>query len=437
MVALAVEDALARNGFPSGEGATTAEPVKSVSGADGECNALSFVDDPHGATPEEICPNSGTWTVTVVAFGPSLQQIRKAVNDVQFRGNIGDALRAAGATDIADNSFETPSFQSTKIVHEDRIDIQFNQKPVPSAGAEVHQVVITMTASGNVDDYNDAKQAKLTNAIADAAGADFSATSIAITEGSVIITATIEVEDAAAACAMSSSLGKKLASPKLASAALGITVESAPTIEAKVIAAVSPLSPPSVPRSTVCKLSALGDAEAANQATKNDEAVPGWGVFLILLLVLICLLPICCYSFARFKYGAGKEASFFRYIFSHSNPVIPLLYSPFEAREKLRLELYEKKKKRPIPLVDVAKEEVTPSQVRSEISLEECSQGWVGVGDKDRVSDSPARLSGPSSPSSPAFPTWEDGAFQEDGTWKPSPGSPALARARNDNELRF
>merc|ERR1719424_561061 len=197
MVALAVEDALARNGFPSGEGATTAEPVRSVSGADGECNALSFVDDPHGATPEEICPNSGTWIVTVVAFGPSLQQIRKAVNDVQFRGNIGDALRAAGATDIADNSFDTPSFQSTKVVHEDRIDIQFNQKPAPSAGAEVHQVVIAMTASGNVDDYDDAKQAKLTNAIADAA-----------------------------ACAMSSSLGKKLASPKLASAALGITVES-------------------------------------------------------------------------------------------------------------------------------------------------------------------------------------------------------------------
>ena len=348
MVALAVEDALARNGFPSGEGATTAEPVKSVSGADGECNALSFVDDPHGATPEEICPNSGTWTVTVVAFGPSLQQIRKAVNDVQFRGNIGDALRAAGATDIADNSFDTPSFQSTKIVHEDRIEIQYNRKPVPSAGAEVHLVVITMTAAGNVGDYDDVKQEKLKHAIADLAsiadpGVDSSHTSIAITPGSVVITATIEVEDAAAAATLSSHLRESLASPELASAALGIAVESAATSEAKVAAAVSPPPSPRSDTPTVKPSTALGDAKASNQST--NEEVSGVGIFLILLLVLICVSPICCYIFAHFKYGAGKEGTFFRYNLSHSNPRLPFLYTPLEARERLRLQLHEKEKK--------------------------------------------------------------------------------------------
>ena len=340
-VARAVKAALASYGYPSGEGATRAEPIKAVTGANGECNALSFVDDPHGATPEDICPNSGTWTVTVVAFGPSLQDIRKAIKNERFRGDIGNALRAAGATDIADNSF-TSNFQSTDIVHEDKIKIQYTQKPIPSANAEKHQVVVTMTAAGDVGDYDDVKKEKLKHAIADLASAhtpsvDSSHTSIAITPGSVIITATIEVEDAATAASLLSYLREKLASPELASAAMGIAVESAATSEAKVTAAVSPPST-SPPRSDtvkpVVKPQALGEEKASNQST-NEGEVSGGGIFLIILLVLVCLTPIFCCVYARLKYGAGKEGTFFKYYLSHSNPTLPFLYIPREDRDKL------------------------------------------------------------------------------------------------------
>jgi len=337
-VARAVKAALASNGFPSGEGATSAEPIKAVTGANGECNALS-------GDIAEMCPNSGTWTVTVVAFGPSLQDIRKTIKNERFRGDIGNALRAAGATDIADNSF-TSNFQSTNIVHEDKIKIQYTQKPIPSANAEKHQVVVTMTAAGDVGDYDDVKKEKLKHAIADLASAhtpsvDSSHTSIAITPGSVIITATIEVEDAATAASLLSYLREKLASPELASAALGIAVESAATSEAKVTAAVSPPSTP-LPRSDTLNPrvnpQALGEAKASNQST-NEEEVSAGGIFLIILLVLVCVTPIFCYLFARLKYGAGKEGTFFKYYLSHSNPTLPFLYIPREDRDKLYLEL--------------------------------------------------------------------------------------------------
>merc|ERR1712086_41032 len=139
------------------------------------------------------------------------------------------------------------------------------------------------------------------------------------------------------------SLGEKLGSAELASASLGIEITSAPTVATKEIAAVSP-APPSVPPPAVgsptqpsalggekppavgpssSQPSALVDEKAANQVTNDDDDFPGWGVFLILVLVLICVSPIFCYIFARFKYGRLK------------------LRLPFEAREKFRLELHE------------------------------------------------------------------------------------------------
>merc|ERR1711935_769060 len=190
------------------------------------------------------------------------------------------------------------------------------QKPIPSANAEKHQVVVTMTAAGDVGDYDDVKKEKLKHAIADLASAhtpsvDSSHTSIAITPGSVIITATIEVEDAATAASLLSYLREELASPELASAALGIAVESAATSEAKVTAAVSPPSTP-LPRSDTVNPRALVEAKASNQST-NEEEVSAGGVFLIILLVLVCVTPIFCCLFARLKYGAGKEGTFFKY----------------------------------------------------------------------------------------------------------------------------
>ena len=63
---------------------------------------------------------------------------------------------------------------------------------------------------------------------------------------SVLITALIEVETVAASAALVTTLSNSLATPAAASAALGITVESAPTIEAITVRTIvyAPPAPP-------------------------------------------------------------------------------------------------------------------------------------------------------------------------------------------------
>jgi len=87
----------------------------------------------------------------------------------------------------------------------------------------------------------------------------------------------------------------------------------------------------------------LAEANEAAQATSED-AVPGWGVFLIVLLLLCLLSPVFCYLYAHFVYGSGKETTWFKYRFTHSNPTLPFLYVPREDREALLLALLEKEK---------------------------------------------------------------------------------------------
>jgi hypothetical protein len=101
------------------------------------------------------------------------------------------------------------------------------------------------------------------------------------------------------------------------------------------------------------------ESEAANQAVA-DDAVPGWGVFLIVLLLLCCLSPFFCGLYAHFKYGAGKETTWFKYKLSHSNPIWPLGYIPGEDRQALWASLYEEKK--PAATLDesTAEDKTTP-----------------------------------------------------------------------------
>jgi hypothetical protein len=87
----------------------------------------------------------------------------------------------------------------------------------------------------------------------------------------------------------------------------------------------------------------LAEANEAAQATSED-AVPGWGVFLIVLLLLCLLSPVFCYLYAHFVYGSGKETTWFKYRFTHSNPTLPFLYVPREDREALLVSLLEKEK---------------------------------------------------------------------------------------------
>ena len=88
----------------------------------------------------------------------------------------------------------------------------------------------SLTASGSVNDFDDAKKTLLESSIAAVAGVDASAVTVAITPGSVLITATIAVPASKTAEAVQTSRASTLGTAAAASAALGITVESDPSI---------------------------------------------------------------------------------------------------------------------------------------------------------------------------------------------------------------
>jgi hypothetical protein len=94
-----------------------------------------------------------------------------------------------------------------------------------SSGATV---VLKLTASGSVSDYSDTKD--LQEKIATAAGVASSLVTISVAAASVIITATINVPTATTAASVQTVLSSKLGTAATASAALGITVESDPTM---------------------------------------------------------------------------------------------------------------------------------------------------------------------------------------------------------------
>ena len=120
----------------------------------------------------------------------------------------------------------------------------------PLASPAPPPVVLTMTAAGSVDDFDEtttaglAKKTSLRGSIASAAGVDASAVTLTITAGSVIITATIAVPASSTAAAVQTTLSSTLGTAAAASAALGVTVESVPAI---VVAAPPPLPPPPPP----------------------------------------------------------------------------------------------------------------------------------------------------------------------------------------------
>ena len=88
-------------------------------------------------------------------------------------------------------------------------------------------MVLTLTASGSVSDYSDTSA--LQTSIAVNAGVDASSVSIRVAAAIVIITAIIKVPASTTADALQTKLSSRLSTAAAASAALGITVESAPT----------------------------------------------------------------------------------------------------------------------------------------------------------------------------------------------------------------
>ena len=88
--------------------------------------------------------------------------------------------------------------------------------------------MLTLTAGGSVSDYSDTSA--LQSAIAASAGVDASLVTISVAAGSVLITATIAVPASSTAEAVQTSLAATLGTAATASAALGVTVVSTPTI---------------------------------------------------------------------------------------------------------------------------------------------------------------------------------------------------------------
>jgi hypothetical protein len=100
--------------------------------------------------------------------------------------------------------------------------------PSPSPPWVGATVVLKLMASGSVSDYSNLRD--LTEKIAIAAGLASSLVSISVAAASVIITATINVPAALTAASVQTLLSSKLGTAATASAALGITVESDPTM---------------------------------------------------------------------------------------------------------------------------------------------------------------------------------------------------------------
>ena len=100
-----------------------------------------------------------------------------------------------------------------------------------------------MTASGSVSDYTDTTS--LQSSIAAVVGVDASAVTVAVAAASVLITAIIAVPASTTPAAMLITLFSSLGTAEAASAALGVTVLSVPTIV--VAAPLLPPPPPSLP----------------------------------------------------------------------------------------------------------------------------------------------------------------------------------------------
>ena len=90
--------------------------------------------------------------------------------------------------------------------------------------------MLTLIASGSVSDYTDSDKSSLQQKVANAAGVDKSFVTISVAAASVRITATIGVPASMTADAVRASLSSTLGTAADASAALGITVEEAPTV---------------------------------------------------------------------------------------------------------------------------------------------------------------------------------------------------------------
>jgi hypothetical protein len=153
----------------------------------------------------------------------------------------------------------------TLLVNTDRDDV------AAEVVAKLCCVVLTLAASGSVSDYADTSS--IQSKVAELAGVDASAVTITVAAAPVLITATIAVPAVTTSTQVQATLSAALPDAPAATSALGITVESAPTI---VVAApplievdcVNPLLKPKVraPQRLIAPTPHLAHAVLAPQA---------------------------------------------------------------------------------------------------------------------------------------------------------------------------
>ena len=178
-------------------------------------------------------------------------------------------------------------------------------KPEPSAVT----CVLTLTASGSVDDYSDTSS--LQQKVAEAAGVDVWFVTIRVAAASVLITATIAVPAATTASAVQSSLLSTLGgSAESATAALGVTVESSPTVVITVPLSAPPSAPPpSSPWEDTSIDGAGGDDVTCNVFCADTNL--GFEIYILLggLGLTVAVLCFAAYSKVRVKLSGADILS--------------------------------------------------------------------------------------------------------------------------------
>jgi hypothetical protein len=144
-------------------------------------------------------------------------------------------------------------------------------KAVGEKGAPA--VSVSMTAAGAVSDYDDGKKAELECNMAALVDVSCDKVTVSVTAGSVILDFTIIAADTAAAAAVEATLTTAISTPSAASAALGVTIEAAPTITS-----VTLMPPPSPPEDGLSTGAIVGIAVGA-----------GVGVLVVIGVVVMLL----------------------------------------------------------------------------------------------------------------------------------------------------
>ena len=173
--------------------------------------------------------------------------------------------------------------------------------PLPPSTASI---VVTLTASGSIDDFPDTSSVQ--RSVATAASVDAALVTIAMAPGSVIITATIAVPESTTVAAMQTSLASTLGTPAAASSALGITIVETPSITIILPVVTSPplpWAPPSqsLPPATppVATMTSLRSKDDAGAQVDFTAILIGGAAAAVALLALLVLASRCVPSALR------------------------------------------------------------------------------------------------------------------------------------------